>query len=189
MTIKNQAEQSGKLHMWPREGEIKTLNWCTHEGGNFKEMLTYDKPCVVCIWGGGLHLCDPTNAYTQWVTHLLSRYAGDVFLFLAQIEFPVPRFSSPRCSATQLPVSWSGFMPGSAAYVTQTLVIKCWLQEPVTGSERTEDARKTYREFETAKSLWCSAIDLKGYRRNCWLEIKTDRQVKSKFITTKDAGC
>lgn len=57
--------------------------------GNFKEMLTHDKPWVrLCVAYMTLY------THTVWVTQLLSRYVTDVFLFLAQIEFPVLDSSS-----------------------------------------------------------------------------------------------
>lgn len=60
-----------------------------------------------------------------------------------------------------------------------------WLQEAVTlgESEKTGEAWQTYGEYEIAKSLRCSAIDLKGHRSNCWLKTEAG---KDKFITTND---
>lgn len=82
--------------MWPREGERKTLGKHTHEGRNFKEMLTYDKPCVcvlcVCVAYMGVGCTSVTihtHTHSEWHTSFLAMLVM-FFLFLAQIEFPVP---------------------------------------------------------------------------------------------------
>lgn len=84
--------------------------------------------------GVGCNSLSCTHTYTQWVTHLLPCYAGDVFLFLAQIEFPVPDSAARGARQHNSPFPGAVSLPGSICNTDLRLPVlkrslpKCWLQ-------------------------------------------------------------
>lgn len=115
---------------------------------------------VRCVYEGGLHLSDPTHVHTRCVTHLLPRYAGDVFLFLAQIGFPVPDSvasgAQQHCSLFPGAASCSGWSVHSAqssALCFEAEPAKCGCRRRSQGLRRQEDAWQTYGEFKNCQVI------------------------------------
>lgn len=99
---------------------------------------------VRCVYEGGLHLSDPTHVHTRCVTHLLPRYAGDVFFIFSADRVSCPRFGGQWCSAALLPVSWSCLLLWVECALSSELSSllwsgagEVWMQEAVAGTETT----------------------------------------------------
>lgn len=143
------------------------------------------------IWGWVAPLWPNTRTHTKWVTHLLSRYAGDVYLFLAQIEFPVLDSAARGAQQHNSLYPGAGSCPGcicntelsSLFWSGAGKVLICRRQSR--GVRGPRMSSKTYGEFEIAKSLWCCAIDLKRYRIQLLVEDESWQTGKGKFIAAR----
>lgn len=100
---------------WESDLMLAQMRW-----GNFKEMLTHDKPWVfVCC------VCDPTRTCTVWVTHLLSCYVTDVFFIFSTDRVSSPGFVEQQCTETQLPVCWCSLLSRLHMKHTWFSVLNC----------------------------------------------------------------
>jgi len=132
--------------------------------------------------GGGLHLCDPPPT-RMTDTPPFSLCWWCFFIFSTDRVSSVPT-QQPEVLSNTTPRALQQLLARSAACVPQTLVLWAGDEEAVTRREKTKDARWTFGKYKIAKSLWCSAVDLKGYRGKLLAGNQNREAGKGNYMTT-----